>query len=88
MQDAFAPQSPTRVVAVPSADREFGQFVQACLSPVPDVGTLEGRLRMRYPEARVQVSEVIGRDGVWYAYRDGHWQIPAASRETGSTTER
>jgi hypothetical protein len=73
---------------VPSADREFGRFVEACLIPIPDEATLEARLRIRYPRARVQVSELIGRDGVWYAYRDGRWRIPAASVETGSPTER
>ena len=88
MQDAFAPRSPTRVVAVPSVDREFGRFVQTCLSPVPDLQMLEARLRVRYPRARVQVSELIGLDGVWYAYRDGHWQIPPTSREMGSRTKR
>ncbi len=79
MQDAYRLRSPSRVVAMPSADRDFARFVEICLSPVPDIATLEDRLRMQYPQARVHVSELSGRDAVWYAYRDGRWQLPAAA---------
>ncbi len=58
---------------MPSADHDFGSFVESCLSPAVDLGTLEARLRTRYPRARVQPTELSGRDAVWYAYRDGHW---------------
>jgi hypothetical protein len=79
MQDAYLLRSLTRVVAMPSADRDFARFVEDCLSPVPNVATLESRLRARYPRARVQISELSGRDAVWYAYRDGRWQLSAAA---------
>lgn len=81
MQDQYRLRSQARVVAMPSADREFARFVEICLNPVPDVPTLETRLRARYPRARVQVSELSGRDAIWYAYRDGRWQLPAAGQD-------
>ena len=71
--DSSRLRTSTRVVTMPSADREFGRFVESCLSPDMDLGTLEARLRNRYPRSRVQPSELSGRDAVWYAYRDGHW---------------
>jgi len=81
MQDPYPVGSRTRVVAMPSADRDFARFVEACLSPMANVATLETRLRARYPRARVQVSELSGRDAIWYAYRDGRWQLPAAGQD-------
>ena len=63
-----------RVIAVPSNDDEFGRFVREAAGPSLAVGELEARLRSRYPRARVQPNELSGRDAVWYAYRDGHWE--------------
>ena len=74
MFDSSQSRSLTRVVSMPSDDRDFGRFVESCLSPEIDVATLESRLRTRYPRSRVQPSELSGRDAVWYAYRDGHWR--------------
>ena len=78
MFDSPRSQSLTRVVTIPSADREFGRFVESCLSLEMDVRTLEACLRIRYPRSRVQPSELSGRDAVWYAYRDGHWRASPA----------
>ena len=79
MQDGSRLRNQTRVVAMPSADRDFAQFVEACLNPLSDLATLETRLRVRYPRARVQVSELSGRGAIWYAYRDGRWQLSVAA---------
>ena len=65
---------PTRVIAVPSSDSDFVRFVRQAASASPAEAELEARLRARYPRARVQPNELSGRDAVWYAYRDGHWE--------------
>ena len=67
-------RTPIRVIAVPSNDDEFGQFVREASGPSLAVAALEARLRSRYPRARVRPNELSGRDAVWYAYRDGRWE--------------
>jgi len=74
-----APPWATRVVSVPSSDVDFAGYVRDLAGAHLDGAALEARIRQRYPRARVHPNDLSGRDAVWYAYRDGHWE-PARSR--------
>jgi hypothetical protein len=63
-----------RVVAVPSSDVDFAEYVRDLAGAHLDGPVLEARIRLRYPRARVHPNDLSGRDAVWYAYRDGHWE--------------
>jgi hypothetical protein len=65
---------PVRVVPVPSSDIDFTRYVRELASAQIDGPALEARIRQRYPRARVHPNDLSGRDAVWYAYRDGHWE--------------
>ncbi len=75
-QEAHALALP-RIVALPSADAEFGRWVRQAARDLADVPAIERRIRSRYPQARLRASELSGRDAVLYAYRDGRWEPPS-----------
>jgi hypothetical protein len=76
---AARPSVAGRVIAVPAGDVEFARDVRDSIAADLDITSLEDRLRLRYPRARVRRNELSGRDAVWYAYRDGRWEPARAT---------
>jgi hypothetical protein len=76
---ALSPLVAGRVIAVPASDVEFGRHVRDSIAGNLDIASLEDRIRLRYPRARVRRNELSGHDAVWYAYRDGRWEPARAT---------